>query len=381
MTARSELKVRVALGFSRLIVLIFFSLSVHAQSTDDLLQRNVTITGRNMDFEDVLDQLTLQTKMRFIYSSSMVSLDKQVTLMAIQQPLKDVLGELSAQMNITFKRQGDYFVVKKDNTTTTKTHFALVQPKLANSEDPDEDEFNLTESNAQRGTFKLYHISQHNERDSKITKDLLNISDKLKWKYQPMLMADHGQNRSRIPWFASAGFLLNDYGVGVEMQAGISLVHGVVSISALGDGMYRFGYGLGTSIPIKPLVTADVAYTFASLSSTETDTWHHQFQVTGHHHQIRLQANLSLSNHFSVRVGPTFNLLRTSYQYIPEPVGSSATVRYRPAPTQQYLSPSQGYTRTIQYQTVATPTDYETINSWVGFELGVAYRVNFSLGK
>jgi hypothetical protein len=381
MTARSELKVRVALGFSKLIVLVFVSLSAHAQSTDDLLQRNVTITGRNIDFEDVLDQLTLQTKMRFIYSSSMVSLDKQVTLMARQQPLKDVLDELAAQMNITFKRQGDYFIVKKDNTPSPKTHFALAQPKLANSEDPDEEEFNVEESNTQRERFNVYRISQQNERDSKITKDLLNVGDKLKWKYQPMLMAESGPNRSPMPWFASAGFLINDYGVGVEMQAGIPLIHGVASISALGDGMYRFGYGLGTSIRIKPLVTGDVAYTFASLSHTETDSWHHKFQATSHHHQIRLQASLSLSNHFSVRVGPTFNLLRSSYQYIPEPNGSSVTVRYRPAPTQQYLSPSQGYTRTIQYQAIATPMDYETINSWFGFELGVAYRVNFSLRK
>ena len=381
MTARSELKVRVALGFSKLIVLISFSLTVHAQSTDDLLQRNVTITGRNMDFEDVLDQLTLQTKMQFIYSSSMVSLDKQVTLMARQQPLKDVLDELAAQMNITFKRQGDYFVVKKNNTPTAKTHFALAQPKLANSEDPDEEEFNLEGSNTQAGRFNTYTISQKNDRDSKITKDLLNVGDKLKWKYEPLLIAHNGQDRPRMPWFASAGFLLNDYGVGVEIQAGIPLLHGVVSVSALGDGMYRFGYGVGTSIPIKQLVTADVAYTFASLSHRETDIWNHQFQATGHHHQIRLQANLSLSDHFSVRVGPTFNLLSTSYRYIPEPSGSYVSVRYRPAPTQQYLSPSQGYSRTIQYQAAATPLDYETLHSWVGFELGVAYRVNFSLRK
>jgi hypothetical protein len=381
MTAHSELKVRDALGFSRLIVFLFLSLSVHAQSTDDLLQRNVTIIGRNIDFEDVLDQLTLQTKMQFIYSSSMVSLDKPVTLMARQQPLKDVLDELSVQMNITFKRQGDYFVVKKDNTPVTKTQFALAQPKLANSEDPEEDEFNLKENDPQAGRLNMYSISQQNERDSKITKDLLNFDDKLKWKYQPLLLTDNRQDPPRRRWFASAGFLLNDYGVGVEMQGGIPAVHGIINVSALGDGLYRFGYGLGTTIPIKPLVTADLAYAFASLSHIETDTWHNQFQATSHHHQIRFQANLSLSNHFSVRVGPTFNLLRTSYQYLPDPSSSSVTVRYRPAPTQQYLSPSQGYTRTITYQAVATPMDYEARNSWVGFELGVAYRVNFSLHK
>jgi hypothetical protein len=91
-------------------------------------------------------------------------------------------------------------------------------------------------------------------------------------------------------------------------------------------------------------------------------------------------ATLSLSAHFSVRIGPTFNLLRTSYQYIPEP-NSSVTVRYRQAPTQQYLSPSQGYTSAVRYAAPVTPSNYETTNSWVGFELGVAYRVNFSLRK
>lgn len=379
MIPHSELKVKVALGFSRLILLLFLSSSLHAQTTDDLLQRNVTIIGRNIDFEDVLDQLSLQTKMQFIYSSSMVRLDKPVSLMARQQPLKYVLDELSTQMSITFKRQGNYFVIKKDSAPVAKTQFALAQPKLANSEDIDEDEFDLEETNLQASRSNVNSIVQQEERDSKITKDLLNF-DKLKWRYQPLLLANNGQPRPRTRWFASAGFLLNDYAVGVEMQGGIPLLHAVFNVSALGDGLYRFGYGLGTTIPLKPVLSADLAYTFAALNRTEMDTWRNQYQATSQHHQIRFQANLSLSNHFSVRFGPTFNLLRTAYQYLPEPGGSSIAVRYRSAATQQYLSPSQGYTQTIQYRAVQ-PMDYETINSWVGFELGVAYRVNFSLHK
>ena len=380
MTARSESKVRVALGFSKLIVLLFLSLTVQAQSTDDPLQRNVTLTGTNINFEDVLGQLTLQTKMQFIYSSSMVSLDKPVTLIARQQPLKDVLDELSNQMNITFKRQGDYFIIKKDNTPP-KTNFALAQPKLANSEDLEEVEFDLAESNHQPGKLTAYSVSPQSHRESIITKDLLNVSDKLKWKYEPLLVRDDGNARPKPMWFASAGFLLNDYAVGLEMQAGIPLVHGVFNVSALGDGLYRLGYGLGTSIRVKPLVTANLAYTFASLNSTEMDTWRNQFQVTSHHHQIKLQVDLTLANHFSVRFGPTLNILRTSYQYLPEPAKSFKTVSYRAAPSQQYLSPSQGYTHTIQYPVLATPADYMASTTWVGFELGVAYRVNFSLRK
>jgi hypothetical protein len=362
-------------------LLLFISLSLHAQSPDEPLQRNVTIVGRNIDFEDVLNQLTLQTKMQFIYSSSMVSLDKPVTLMARQQALKDVLDELSAQMGIIFKRQGDYFIIKKDNSPITKTPFALAQPKLANSEDVEENEFDLEERARQASRFGVYSTPHQNERDSKITKDLMNFSDKLKWKYQPLLTTDNGSNRPPARWFASAGFLLNDYAVGLELQGGVPFLHAVVNVSALGDGLYRFGYGLGTTIPIKPMVTAKLAYTFAALNRTEMDTWQNRYQASSHHHQIRLQADLALSTHFSVRFGPTFNLLSTSYHYLPEPVSSSTSVRYRPAPTQQYLSPSQGYTQTFYYQSVATPMDYKTLESWVGFELGVAYRVNFSLRR
>lgn len=385
MTARFELKVKVALGFSKLILLLLLSLSLHAQSSDELLQRNVTIIGRNIDFEDVLEQLTLQTKMRFIYSSSTVSLNKPVTLMARQQPLKNVLDDISAQMNITFKRQGDYFVVKKD-LSIAKTHFTLAQPKLANSEEIDEDVSALSENSLQASRLNTYSIAQYDNRDPEVTKDLMNFGDKLKLKYQPLLQSDHLNTRPKMRWFASAGVLLNDYSVGLEMQGGIPLVHAIVNVSALGDGMYRLGYGLGTSIPIKPVLSANLAYTFASINRNEVDSWHNNFQASSHHHQIRLMANLTLSNHFSVRIGPTFNLLRTSYQYLPEPGAQVTTIRYRSAPTQQYLSPSQGYSQGsyshyVQHQSFTTPGDYQTTNSWVGFELGVAYRVNFSLRK
>ena len=122
MTARSELKVKVALGISRVILFLVLTFPLHAQTPDDLLQRNVTIIGSNIHFEDVLEQLTLQTKMHFIYSSSIVNLDKPVTLIARQQSLNSVLDELSSQMNVSFKRQGDYFVVKRNTPRQKQFH-------------------------------------------------------------------------------------------------------------------------------------------------------------------------------------------------------------------------------------------------------------------
>ena len=381
MTARSASKVRGVRGISSVILLLTLSCSLHAQTTDDLLQRNVTIIGNNIHFEDVLEQLTLQTKMHFIYSSSMVSLDRPVTLIARQHSLKSVLDELSAQMNVSFKRQGDYFVVKR-NTTAPKSTFTIVQPKLANSEDLEEEAY-TEEDKSRDSRDDIYSFaSSQSTRDAEITKDLLNFGDRLKLKYNPLSLKQSINAPRPKRWFASAGLLLNDYGAGVELQTGVPLIHAIVNASALGDGLYRFGYGIGTGVPLKPGVTANLAYTFASLNHEEVDTWHNRYESTSYHHQIRLMANVALSDHFSIRVGPTFNMLRTSYQYIPEPYTQTATVRYRPAPSQQYLSPSQGYTTpTTQYPTSVTPADYHTGRNWVGFELGVAYRANFSLRK
>jgi hypothetical protein len=381
MTARSASKVRGALGISRVILLLILSYALQAQTTDDLLQRNVTIIGTNIPFEDVLEQLTLQSKMHFIYSSSMVSLDKPVTLIARQQSLKSVLDELSSQMNVSFKRQGNYFVIKRNNSIPKST-FTLVQPKLANSEDLEEEEFAVEEHKPKGNRDDVYSFASYQAtRDAEITKDLLNFGDRLKLKSYPVSLTKNIDSPRPKNWFASAGLLINDYGAGVELQGGVPLLHAIVNVSALGEGQYRFGYGFGTGILLKSGVTANLAYTFASLNHEEIDTWHNQYLSTSHHHQLRFNANISLSSHFSVRIGPTFNLLRTSYRYLPDPNNSTVTIRYRQAPAQQYLSPSQGYTSVVHYSAPVTPVDYKTANSWVGFELGVAYRVNFSLRK
>src|SRR5688572_9998040 len=297
MTARSESKVKVALGISRVILFLVLSFPLHAQTSEDLLQRNVTIIGNNMHFEDVLEQLTLQTRMHFIYSSSIVNLDKPVTLIARQQSLKNVLDELSSQMNVSFKRQGDYFVVKRN---IAKSTFTIVQPKLANSEDLEDEEAALKESNLPASRFDPYSfISYENNRDAEITKDLLNFGEGLKLKYSPLSSTVNTNSARQKHWFASGGLFINDYGAGVEVQSGIQLLHAVVNVSALGDGVYRFGYGLGTGIPLKPGITANLAYTFASLNREETDTWHNQYETTSRHHQIRFMANVALSTHFS----------------------------------------------------------------------------------
>jgi len=347
----------------------------------------VTIIGYNMHVEDVLEQLTLQTKMQFIYSSSVVALDKPITLMARQQSLKKVLDQLANHMNVSFKKQGDYFVIKRSTVPTfTKTQFRVSQPRLANADDSEDEEsissIDNTQSPSHEGSL-IEHTSESN-----ITKDLLNFGDGLsRWeaksvkKYLPLLLTEKSPRSTQKRWFVSTGLFINDYGFGIETQAGIPLVHAVINASIVGGGVSRIGYGLESALPIKPGVTANLAYTFASMAKDEVDNFQNKYRATANHHQARMMANISLSDHFSLRVGPTFNILKTTHEYITEQPAQVITIRYRATPGQPYLTPSSGYSSSTHYQASSPSANYEMGKFWVGFEAGVAYRINFSLRK
>jgi len=390
MTARSESKVKVARWLTSIFLFSLLSFTSQAQVSEDLFQMKVTVIGHNMHVEDVLEQLTLQTKMQFIYSSSVVALDKPITLMARQQSLKSVLDQLAKHMNISFKKQGDYFVIKRSTLPTfAKTQFRDSQPRLANADDSEDEESTPLIDNTQSPSDGVSLIeSNSGNAESNITKDLLNFGDGLsRWEakavkeYLPLLLAKRNPRSVQKKWFVSTGLFINDYGFGIETQAGIPLVHAVLNASIVGGGIYRIGYGLESAFPVKPGLTANLAYTFASMGKDEVDNFQNKYRARGDHHQARMMANISLSDHFSVRVGPTFNVLKTTHEYIAEQPAQVITVRYRAAQGQPYLSPSSGYSSTAHYQAASPLPKYETGKFWVGFEAGVAYRINFSLRK
>src|SRR5688500_1967494 len=100
---------------SILSMLFIFSNGVcqeHAESSA-VLQKKIILKRSILPFEEVLHQLSSQTKLYFIYSSNTVIADKLVTVDFNHKPLKDVFIALENQMNVSFRREGNYVIVKK----------------------------------------------------------------------------------------------------------------------------------------------------------------------------------------------------------------------------------------------------------------------------
>ena len=77
MIVHSQWRVRAAIS----LVFFFTMHLVEGQSiSKDSFQKKVSIKGQNLSFEKVLNQLSEQTKLYFIYSSNSVELNKSLTL-------------------------------------------------------------------------------------------------------------------------------------------------------------------------------------------------------------------------------------------------------------------------------------------------------------
>src|SRR5687767_11645800 len=109
MIVHSQWRVKAAIS-----VVFFFTMHlVEGQSiSKDSFQKKISIRGQDLSFESVLDQLSEQTKLYFIYSSNSVELNRSLSLNLDQRPLYEVLDQLGEIMNLTFRREGNYVVVK-----------------------------------------------------------------------------------------------------------------------------------------------------------------------------------------------------------------------------------------------------------------------------
>jgi TonB-linked SusC/RagA family outer membrane protein len=87
------------------IVLCFFLSSfshAYESSGQDILNKNVTIDVKNVDFRDVLALIEKQNDVRFLYSSSAINMDQKVNLKANDEKLETVLKQLLDPLSISF---------------------------------------------------------------------------------------------------------------------------------------------------------------------------------------------------------------------------------------------------------------------------------------
>lgn len=388
MTARSTSKVKVALGIGRIVFISLLSFTVKAQSSfSGIDKHNITLRCQNMHFDKVLEQLTMQTGAQFIYSSSIVRSELPVTITAEKLPLNQVLAFMEDQAGVSFKKQGNYYIVKR-NSTPSKRPVSQVMPAIEQRSD----ELNSQEETDAEDTSFEEAVSEPNQRfrvvaidttlrlsNNTLAKDLFYFGPGLAgWdtamilRHLPLFLDKQSLTQYKKNWFAAVGLALNDYSIGVEAQAGLPALYAIANGSVLKKGGFRFGYGLGTSVTVKPGLAADLTYTFATIRKNENDGSQNIHKSTGQHHQVRLMANITLSQHFSLRIGPSFNIKNTTH-YIQEGTPAVVVMKYRSLQPGNIVSP--------EADTLPITREYRTSKSWASFEAAFSYRINFSLRK
>jgi len=385
MIVLSQWRVKAAIS----LVFFFAMQLVEGQSlSKDSFQKKVSIKGQNISFEKVLHQLSGQTKLYFIYSSNSIELNKSLTLNMDQSPLNEVLDQLAETMNVTFRREGNYVVVK-----------AATEVRLA-----DQPGKSLLVQNHQAITKSVPQIAvvtvdeqpkKYSEIDDRLfipdhllKKNLLNCTSEFTGidtsyiqKHFPLKITTPRPGRLL---FASFGLIANEYSGGAEVRVGIPSLYAVANAGLMREGYLRYGYGFGTSIPIKPGVSLNPIYTFATLTKRQDYVLDENINLImpdglkfkGKHHQMKFLFQVQLSKRITLHVGPTINLVKASYVYNKGPILFTQVITsYVPASNYYYEPPAQ--VRIVRSVYYLPPPDYSTLKSWVGFEGGISYSIKF----
>jgi hypothetical protein len=382
MIIHSQWRVKAAINLAFFFAIHF----ADAQSiSKDPFQKNISITGQNVSFEEILQQLSMQTRLYFIYSSNSVELNRSLTLNLNQRPLYEVLETLGKMMNLAFRREGNYVVVKPAAVNPAESS-PVRKPKP----------FALPTLKTEYATLDN-PVKKYREIDHRLfipydllTKNLLYCTSDFSGidtfqvkKYLPLNITNPHPKRVV---FTSLGLMANEYYGGIEIRMGIPSLYGVFNTGLMHEGYFRYGYGLGTSIPIKPMVRLNPVYTFASLRQ-EQDYVVNEFRnlvmkdglkLEGKHHQLKFLFEIEAFKRIRFHVGPSVNFLKTSYAF------GKGTMLYSDITTvNTATSSSSGYyagssqVGIIKSVYFTPPSNYNTNKTWVGFEAGISYVIKF----
>jgi hypothetical protein len=385
----THLRWKEKVAASILSMLFIFSNGVCQEHTagEAVLQKKIILKKSILPFAEVLHQLSSQTKLYFIYSSTTVIADKLVTVDFNHKPLKDVFTALENQMNVSFRREGNYVIVKKgltskESSTSTATNAGAT--------------FNRTSRNVatfasaaplqsfQKRTLREYPFAipyQTLQKNLLQCRSDLSIDTSAFKKNAPLQIT----NPRRFPQlFTSIGMIANEYSGGVEIHAGIPSLYAVLNAGLMKEGYFRYGYGIGTSINLKPKFTFQPIYTFATLrqkrdyfiGDAANFVIADGLKLTGYHHQLKFILRYQLSSRVKVHVGPTFNFLKTYYTYEQaKTLRTDVVAGVTSQANQGYVAPSLGVRRSIYI--FNAPLDGYSVKSWSGFEAGISYLIKF----
>lgn len=115
-----------------ILLLLLLCLLVRAQRNP--MDRTVTIQVQQQSIESVLRQLNRNYGVSFSYSSSLVPVDKKVSINLKARPLREVLEALLIANGIAYQQVGKQIVLKRMLILPSSTYYPQVSPMVSLSE-------------------------------------------------------------------------------------------------------------------------------------------------------------------------------------------------------------------------------------------------------
>jgi len=384
------------------MLIILVAVSGYTQPVrESVLQKKITLHSEHLSAETVLQRVEALAQIHFVYSSSLIELNKTLAVSFYERPLREVLDVIGKQLDLELKMQGSYVILKK---LTTPRSFTLASPPMASRlsrpavlKEARPMPAEISEPGSYHDTLITYRTLKrsllHGKSDFGL--DTAFLRRYLKQPINTVLKpAVHNRWEVLLTAFAS------DYAVGTEVRAGLHGLYVVANTGYMRGGYFRNGFGLGSSIDIKPGIQLNPIYSYGRMKYKEDFNALSSLKVTSQHHQLKLLLSFSVTEHIRFQVGPTFNVLKSRYDFQRE--GFRKVIMIRTGAHGQVdagntawtesggvAGQGSGYaqgtelaqevpfaTRTIQVPAFRR-TDYDALKSWVGFETGITYSINF----
>lgn len=98
---------------SFLVFLLFLCLPVMPHLAQAQEKTNITLDVKNETVENIFNQLSNQTGLKFFYDQDVVNTTPRVTIKVKNSPLQNVLDKITAQTNLYFKRENNTISVRR----------------------------------------------------------------------------------------------------------------------------------------------------------------------------------------------------------------------------------------------------------------------------
>lgn len=394
-------KVTVAYSSAWMLVLLAAVSGYTQPVREATLQQKITLHSEHLSAETVLQRIEALAQIHFVYSSSLIELNKTLDVSFYERPLREVLDVLGRQLGLELKMQGSYVILKK--LTTPQPFVSTSSPMASRISRP------VVLNEAPMPVYvsepRLYEDSLITYRTLKRSllhgKSDFGLDTAFLRRYLKQPVNTILKPAAHTRWQVSLTMFANDYSVGTEVRAGLRGLYVVANTGYMRSGYFRNGFGAGSSITIKPGVLLNPIYSYARMKSQEDFNALSSLKVTSQHHQVKLLLSLAVTNHLGFQIGPTFNVLKTHFDFQRDrfqkvivtragetqmSAGNSVwTATDNGEPTDEGAAYTQGaeqvHNMSFAPKVITVPAfraDFDAIKSWVGFETGITYSINFS---